>query len=53
MSPPEQNHRLTPKVLAELMGRPTEEFEVPEDVTMPALETLDTHDAAAFYSGQK
>ena len=53
MSSPEQNHRPTPELLAELTGRPADEFEVPEDVPMPAPETLDTHDAAAFYSGEK
>lgn len=50
MSPRKQNHKSTAEVLAELTGRPVEEFEVPEDVPMPAPEELDTHDAATFYS---
>lgn len=53
MSPPEQTHRLTPEVLAELTGRPADEFEVPEDVPMPAPGELDTHDAATFYSEER
>lgn len=50
MSPPKHDNRATPEVLAELTGRPAEEFEVPEDVPMPSLEELDSHDAVAFYS---
>jgi len=53
MSPRKQNYRSTAEVLAELTGRPAEEFEVPEDVPMPPPEELDTHDAATFYSEER
>ena len=53
MSLEERDHKPTPEVLAELTGRPAEEFEVPEDFPMPAPEDLESHDAAAFYSDEE
>ena len=50
MSLEERDHKPTPEALAELTGRPAEEFELPEDIPMPAPEELDIHDAAEFYS---
>jgi hypothetical protein len=53
MSPRKQNHGSTAAALGELTGRPVEEFKIPEDVTMPAPEELNTHDAAEFYPEEK
>jgi hypothetical protein len=53
MSLEERDQKSTPEALAELTGRPPEEFEVPEDVPMPAPEELDSHDAAEFYSEEE
>jgi hypothetical protein len=36
-----------------LTGRPVKEFRIPEDVPMPALEELNTRDAATFYSEER
>lgn len=53
MSPRKQNHRSAPETLAELTGRPAEEFEIPDGVPMPAPEELDTHDAVVFYTEER
>lgn len=53
MSLPKQDHRSTLESLAELTGRPAEEFEIPANVSMPAPEELDTRDAVAFYTQER
>lgn len=50
MSLEERDHKPTPEALAELTGRPVEEFEAPDDAPLPDLDDLETHDAEDFYS---
>jgi len=50
MSLEERDHKPTPEALAELTGRPIEDFEAPEDAPLPALDELETHDAEDVYS---
>lgn len=43
-------YKSVPEALAELTGRPADNFEVDEDLPMPDPDELESHDAEEFYS---
>lgn len=45
---PSGEYTTTPEALAEMTGRPVEEFR-PDDVELPDRDDLETHDADEFY----
>ena len=46
----ERDAQLTPEALSELTGRPPEDFEAPDELPLPDLDELETHDADEFLS---
>jgi len=46
----ERDAQLTPEALSELTGRPPEDFEASDELPLPDLDELETHDADEFYS---
>lgn len=46
----EHEARETPEALSTLTGRSPEDFEAPDELPLPDLDELETHDADEFYS---
>lgn len=50
MSLENRDSKTSAQLLAEMTGRPVDDFEVPEDVDIPALDDLTTVDADEFFA---